>query len=310
MEAERKAKLVAEKQLSQIRRSNRIMTEIFADLEIDSPKTKEDPLEARLAKRLVKAAEQLNSEEIGGSVDDMVQMEQSLAAALRSLGFPNEALTLNRKAYQRNRDLLGKDHWVTGRSGKILADALIAMEKLQEALPLYENYLHVCLVKHGVEHQETLSAMHAIANLALKVSDPEKAIRLLEQVVPARSKLLGRESERTITSMNVLATAYSNAGRPEDAIKAQKEVVRSREKKLGLDAMPTLIAMNNLAVAYKANGQYADATKTLEQAVHLMKQRWGEEHPNTQALILNLANYYIENDDAQNAIEIRRPGVY
>lgn len=300
---ERQAKLQVERQLGQIRQTNNIMREIFNDLDIYKIKKSDEPLEAVLAKRLVKAADQLNQEFLGGPTEDLVQMQLGLATALRSLGFPNEALKLNRLAHERCVEFFGADDWETGRSGKMLADGLIELGQLKEALPYYENYFQACLLRDGLENKDTLSVMHSLAVLAKKSNDPQKAIGLLEQVIPLRTELLGEDSLKTITSVNVLATAYDDAGILELAIKTGQKAVRMREQVLGEDAMPTLVSMNNLAGYYKSAGQYTLALETLEKAVRLMSDGVGEEHPSTQALMLNLANYYIENDDKERAVE-------
>ena len=300
---ERQAKLRVEKQLVQIRKSNDILREIFDDLNISKIQKGDEPLEAVLAKRLVKAAGQLNEEVAGGRIEDLVKMELDLAAALRSLGFPHEALTLNRIAYQRCKDFFGADDWETGRSGKMLADGLIELGQLTEALPYYENYFQACFLRDGLGNKDTLSVMHSLAVLAQKASDPQKAIELLEQVIPLRTDLLGEDSLKTMTSINVLATAYDDAGKLELAVKTGQKAVRLREQVLGEGAMPTLVSMNNLAGYYKSAGQYGLALETLENAVRLMADGIGEEHPSTQALMLNLANYYIENDDKERAAE-------
>ncbi len=302
--AEQQAKLQVERQLGQIRQTNNIMREIFNDLDIYKIKKSDEPLEAVLAKRLVKAADQLNQEFLRGPTEDLVQMQLGLAKALRSLGFPNEALKLNRLAHERCVEFFGADDWETGRSGKMLADGLIEIGQSKEALPLYENYRQACLGRYGVEHKDTLSVMHALAVLSQQTSDPQKAIILLEQVIPLRTKLLGESSLKTMTSINVLATVYANAGMLNEAIKMGQKVVSLREQVFGKDAMPTLVSMNNLAGYYKSAGQYTLALETLEEAVRLMTEGHGEEHPSTQALMLNLANYYIENADKERAEEI------
>ena len=55
----------AQKRLTQIEKSNEIITAIFADLDIREVKEGTEPLEAVLAKRLVKAAGQLDEQTIG-----------------------------------------------------------------------------------------------------------------------------------------------------------------------------------------------------------------------------------------------------
>src|SRR5207245_7296732 len=104
-EAERLAKLDAEEQktkveqandqarkrLAQIEKGNEIITSIFADLDIRKVKEGTEPLEAVLAQRLVKAADQLEEEAVGDPLV-VASLQERLGLTLLSLGHPQEAI--------------------------------------------------------------------------------------------------------------------------------------------------------------------------------------------------------------------------
>ena len=109
--------------LAQIEKGTRSSPRIFADLDIRKVKEGTEPLEAVLARRLVKAAEQLEGDSVGDPLT-VAKLQSRLGNSLLSLGCPNEAIGLCVKARQTFSALSGADHDDTVDSMNDLARAL------------------------------------------------------------------------------------------------------------------------------------------------------------------------------------------
>src|SRR5439155_3722 len=95
--AEKQANEQAQKRLSQIEKGNELIASIFTDLDLREIKQGTEPLEAVLAQRLVKAAEQLEAESVGDPLA-VAQLQDRLGRSLLHLGHPQPAIGLFEKA--------------------------------------------------------------------------------------------------------------------------------------------------------------------------------------------------------------------
>ena len=90
--AEKDAKEQAQRRLTQIEKGSAVLTSVFDDLDIRKVKDGTEPLEAGLAKRLVKAAQDLEGDAVGDPLV-VAALQYKLGKALMSLGFPNDAFS-------------------------------------------------------------------------------------------------------------------------------------------------------------------------------------------------------------------------
>ncbi len=95
--AEQSANRQAQKRLAQIEKDNEIITSIFTDLDIRKVKQGNEPLEAVLAARLVKAGSQLEGEAVGDPLV-VAGLQERLGMSLMSLGHPQDAMPLFAKS--------------------------------------------------------------------------------------------------------------------------------------------------------------------------------------------------------------------
>src|SRR5207248_1438554 len=104
-------------------------TDIFADLDIEDIKQGDKPLEAVLADRLVKAAEQLEGESVGDPVV-VAALQDRLGRSLLSLGFAARAIPLFEKSRATLQAKLGPDYPDTLGSMNNLAEGYRIAGKL------------------------------------------------------------------------------------------------------------------------------------------------------------------------------------
>jgi eukaryotic-like serine/threonine-protein kinase len=286
-DAEKAAKEQAQKRLGQIEKGNEILTGIFADLDIRKIKEGGKPLEAVLADRLLKAAEQLEGESVGEPVA-VGALQNRLGESLLSLGFAPQAIPLFEKARATWQARLGPDHPHTLASGNNLAGAYREVGRTAEAIRLFEQTLKQTEARLGTDHRETATSRHNLALAYLDAGRTADAVRLHEQAVKQMEAKLGPEHPATLTARSNLANAYWSAGRAADAVRLHEQTLKQSEARFGPDHPETLTARHNLAEAYSSAGRTADAIRLAEQNLKLQKAKLGPRHPKVAATLAQL----------------------
>src|SRR5439155_14902296 len=211
-EAERLAKLDAEgqktkaeqandqaqKRLAQIEKGNEIITSIFTDLDIRQIKQGTEPLEAVLAQRLVKAAEQLEEEAVGDLLV-VARLQERLGLTLLSLGHPQEAIKLFVKIRETRTAKLGADHPDTLTTMDNQACSYWGAGKLYLALPLWEEAFKLMKIRLGPDHPSTLTCMSNLAGGYMADRNMDLALPLFQESLRLRKAKLGADHPDTLT---------------------------------------------------------------------------------------------------------------
>lgn len=300
---EQRARVQAQQRLAQIEKSNAILAAIFDDLDIRKVKQGNDPLEAVLAKHLVRAAKQLEGESVGDPLM-VAAMQDKLGRTLGELGFFDDAISLLEKARQTREALQGIDHEETLGSIGVLADSYRVAGRLESAIPLLESGLKLTTAKFGPEHPNTLRCMNNLAEGYRATGQLAKAIQLLENTVKLQKVKLGADHLETLTSMNNLANGYRAAGKRDLAVALLEETLALTKAKVGADHADTHTVTNNLALSYLAAGKVDRAIPLWEQSLKSRKIKLGSDHPHTLTTMHNLALGYDAAGRLEAAIAI------
>jgi serine/threonine protein kinase len=166
-----------------------------------------------------------------------------------------------------------------------LGDAKGAARQFEAARALYAR-------RRGPDHNDTLIAMHNLANCYADLGREDDALRLREETLAIRKAKLGPDHPHTLLSMTTLANSYDARGRQADALKLREETLAIQRAKLGPDHPDTITSMHNLAAGFTALGRYAEAARLLEETLTAHKAKFGPDHPDTLKVMLDLANNY------------------
>jgi serine/threonine protein kinase/tetratricopeptide (TPR) repeat protein len=280
-QGERKARAQAQKRLSQVEKSNEIITSIFTDLDLEDVKKGTEPLEVVLGQRLLKAANDLEGEAVGDPLV-VAALQHRLGQSLMHLGLAEQAMSLLTKARGTRTTSLGGDHPDTLKSMNELGVAHLRAGKLDQAQALFEETLKLRRARLGPEHTDTIESMSNLAVAYVEAHKPDKALPLAEETVKLRKIKSGVEDEETLTSMNNLALLYGDLGKLDQARALFEETLKLRKAKQGLDRrFMTLVTMGNLAGVYKDIGRLDLALPLLEETVRLSRARMGNGHLHT-----------------------------
>jgi tetratricopeptide (TPR) repeat protein len=281
----------AQKRLEQIEKGNELLAGIFANLDIDEVKAGDKPLEAVLADRLVKAAEQLEGESVGDPLV-VAALQEQLGISLESLGFAPQAIPVLEKARATWEDRLGRDHAQTLAAMNDLARGYLAVGKLDSALPLFEETLRLSQARLGPDHPETLRVRGNLARGYLAVGKLDSALPFHEETLRLMRARLGPDHPNTLAAMNDLATGYQAAGQLDRALPRFEETLRLTRAKLGPDHPETLTVMSNLALDCFLVGQTDRALPLFEETLRLRRAKLGPDHPRTLTAMSHLAAGY------------------
>lgn len=286
------ARAAAEKLANeQTKKGNGIILDIFDDLDIGQIKHGRDPLEDVLAKRLVKAADQLEGTTLGDPVT-VARLQNQLGFSLLSLGYPDAAIPLFQKARATWSVELGPYHRDTLESMYNLALGFKDAGKLDLAMPLLEETLKLRKSKLGPNDPDTLSSMNSLALGYQAAGKLERAQSLFEETVPLMKAKHGPDNPHTLTTMGNLALVYQATGKLDLALPLLERTLELKKAQHGPNHTVTLTGMASLALGYRAAGKMELSLPLLEEALKVSKTHLGIDHPDTLHAMSNLALGY------------------
>jgi serine/threonine protein kinase len=241
------------------------------------------------------------------------QMMHVMGDVYDNLGLYPRAESLDQKAMEIRRRVLGPEHPDTLKSMSNLASDLSAEGHYAEAEKLDRETLDIERRVLGPEHQDTLKSMHNLAGDLTAEGHYAEAEKLYRETLDVRRRVLGPEHPDTLASMNDLAISLWREGHYAEAEKLVRETLDMERRVLGPEHPGTLKSMNNLASDLSAEGHYAEAEKLDRETLDIRRRVLGPEHPSTLRSMSNLANVlnaegqYAEAEKLyREALDIRR----
>src|SRR5262249_19801557 len=157
----------------------------FAELDIRRVRAGTEPLEAVLAQRLVRAAEQLEGEAVGDPLV-VAGLQRRLGPTLVHLGRPQQAIPLFGKARPNQTALPGADHpdTLVTTSGRGVGSREAGKRGL--ALPLLKETLELRQARLGADHPDTLLSMNNLAVGYRDAGELDLALPLYEETLKLR----------------------------------------------------------------------------------------------------------------------------
>ena len=145
--------------------------------------------------------------------------------------------------------------------------------RLDEALKLRSELIHLHQAVNGPSHPHTFLVMHLLAAYYHDAGRSADALKLGEEVASHRCMVFGLEDPETLWSLANLAEYYARANRTLDALTTREEVLVLRRRILGRDHVDTLLAMERLALSYEENGRGADAARLREEQARFQPRK-------------------------------------
>ena len=226
--------------------------------------------------------------------------------AFRSIGDYKEAL----KHLEAQAALLGTvleaDDLELLSAQNDLGNALLLVNRVEEAAPLLEKVLERRRALLGEDHRHTLKSLHNVAWLRDTQSRLKEARVLFDDVVTRKRLIMGVDDDSTLQSLNFLGEIQRRLGDFSAARTTFEEVIERRTRVSGKDSTDTLIARNNYLVVIRALGESAKSEPLLRELIVDMTRVLGKEHVHTLIANNNLAAILRDSDRLAEAEVIYR----
>ncbi len=168
----------------------------------------------------------LNRDRLGPDDPTTIQSMEWLAEIIRETGDLEDAKQRFRAVIEKRRKIQGPDHEDTLDSIRGLLVALSRQEDYAEAEPWLEELLTMVRDKHGSEHPATLVAMQDLASVHQFQGRPEKALKLLPEIVDTANRVLGPQHEVTVRSTAMRASCLVESGMFSQATKDWRQLAK------------------------------------------------------------------------------------
>ncbi|MEU6687761.1 FxSxx-COOH system tetratricopeptide repeat protein [Streptomyces sp. NPDC046832] len=221
------------------------------------------------------------SRRLGPDHPDTLTSRNNLAAALYSLGQPQEAADLLRSTLTDRERILGPDHPDTLTNRSDLAAALHSLGQYQEAADLHRSTLTDQERILGPDHPATLTSRNNLATALHSLVQYQEAADLHRSTLTDRERIFGPDHPDTLTSRNNLATALHSLGQYQEAADLHRSTLTDRERILGPDHPDTLTNRSDLAAALHSLGQYQEAADLHRSTLTDREGTLGPDHPDT-----------------------------
>lgn len=238
--------------------------------------------------------------------DEMCWVLNAVAVYQNSRGSPGAAVESASSALTLAESHPSDDHRFILASRNNLAYAFQAMEKYEDAIPLFEANIAQCLRDLGPDHASTLTSRNNLAFALQQSGDLGRAVPLFETNLVGRERVLGSDHPHTLTSQNNLAYALQESGELTEAIRRFEANLARCLRVLGPEHQSTLTSRYHLASAYDAAGNLSSAIHLFEVNLVQREQVLGADHPATISTRDQLACAYEVKGDLRRAIKLFR----
>jgi tetratricopeptide (TPR) repeat protein len=188
--------------------------------------------------------------------------------------------------------LLGGGHPDTMLSGRRLADAYLAAERADDAVPWFQWLVEGLTHKLGPDHHDVLEARRRLGHALVAALQFPAAVRVLERVVRQYEQVCGFEHADTLGARDELAAAYLAAGQYSNAVALYRRILADRERTQGDRHPQTMTTRHGLADSYLASGQAKEAVAAYKRVVADRERVLGPDHLATLTARNNLGAAY------------------
>jgi serine/threonine protein kinase/tetratricopeptide (TPR) repeat protein len=209
---------------------------------------------------------EIRERELGAEAPESLDSVSRLVILLIEQARHAEAEPIARQSVERHRRVLGLTADTLNAIGAHGA-VLRALERLDEALPLYREAYEGNVALNGPDDPSTLIALNNMGFIRLAVGDLDGAEQAFRDTLAGRERALGPDDSRTLASRLNLAGMLRQRGRLDEAEPLYVEAVAGHRRLHGDRHPRTLRSIGNLGVFHTSAGQWEQAVEALGEAV-------------------------------------------
>ncbi len=213
------------------------------------------------AQRLLESAVELGRELLPEGHSSIQIARFNLVKVLSLRGRDREAEELCRGLLSWSKAHVGADSRHTLALTHTLANVLTGLDKLDEALPLYEEALRIADSKYGPASKSAIRARQTLAVILLRTNELVEAEALVREALDLADGVLPPDSIDRASIQVALGWTLDQQGRYEESVPIFRAVVESLERLLGPQDPHTLDAMRSLAESLGQMERWSEAAE-------------------------------------------------
>ena len=155
-----------------------------------------------------------------------------------------------------------KVHTVLGLEA-LLADALIGLERVGEAIELYESALKRKTEHLGDKHPDTLVTIHSLARAHMQNGSLDTAETMLQNLWPVEIEVKGSDHQDPYATMAALGLCLSKQEKWEEAEQMFAQALSAHSKLYGSDSLVAATTHCQMAMAIRGQGRLGEAERIL-----------------------------------------------
>ena len=200
----------------------------------------------------------------------------------------------------------GDQPLVESRLLETLGRSMYKMGLLDGAVLPTERALELRRGELGVDHSDTLNAMHEVGILRELRGDLDGAEAILTEALGRSERLLGADSSAALTLKHNLALVHVQRGDLEGAERALRETLAGQRELLGNDDRETLVTVGTLGTLMMRRGRFDEAEPFVREAHESRLRLFGPENPSTFRALNDLGALHSARGELAEAEECYR----
>ena len=280
------AEKIAELRLEQSRKSNEVLADIFADMDVYAIEMETEPFKVMAARNLVAASKRLDGETVDDPLEN-VKLQIKLAHALNSFEFYKDSIPIGLGALNVTSEQEDFSD-LRFEAGKVYVRALIGAAKTDQAEVALIPLLELSKQSQGPESENHLDLLLLSGMVSHANYDFASAYQKFATVAAKREANPDSSELEIYDAKYWMARCYSRKTANDDSLPSMKDVVEYYKEALPTGHPRSIRATLNYGWAISDSGNFSKGLLHAEEGLELALKTYGNEHPSTYDAMLTV----------------------
>ena len=224
-------------------------------------------------------ARTLAKQQLGDSHPLVGAIAHDLGTVVYREGKFTDSLPYFESAVKIRSAAFGADSVEAANSIQATGNALVAMDRAQEAAERFGEAIAIYTARLGPDHPDVATAYNDIGSTYHRAGDYARALANAQHVKAIREKILGPDHPDVAESLVNEAIEATNLDRWDIVSANYPRAIAIYEAKYGKDSLEIAVTSINLGEAQRAQGHLDAAEKSYTRARDIIAKQLGEDHP-------------------------------
>jgi len=251
------------------------------------------------------AAERVR-EDFASQPEMQLELTLALATVCHDTGLFAKMEEMSREALRLSRVCFRDPHPTIARASALLGNALMHLQKLEDAEAFSRQALEMQRALVGENHPDLVDSINTLGVVLQREGKLDEAESLARQALDIRSQLLGRNNPELAGLLENLAHVIRDRLKFTEAEALFREALGMRLKLLGEEHQDVATSLHNLARVLYDEGRYAEAEDYFAEALARRRKSLGNEHAAVATSLHGLGLVYAATGKCAEAEQLFR----